>query len=323
MTLISTLARETGISVKSVERIVKNAPKRYKIYTIPKRNGGERIIAQPAVEVKALQKTLMMRVLASLPVHDAAFAYVRGRSIRHNALRHAKSDVLLKLDFKNFFNSIRPVDLERVLRARGAVGIAPSDYETIYQICFWGLQTPLPLCLSVGAPSSPLISNIVMYEFDRSASEAASELGVNYTRYADDITVSSTGGRGPLLKFERRLQTIIRQSRLSLALNDSKRGIYGRGERRMVTGLIITPDGAVSIGRERKRQIRAALHRVRAGEATDRLLMHCKGMLAFVISAEPLFMRSLINHVGREVVQSVLRTPQLTFYRDDASLELD
>jgi hypothetical protein len=323
MTLLNILARETGISLKSVERIVKNAPKRYKTYTIPKRNGGERTIAQPAVEVKALQKTLIMRVLASLPVHDSAFAYVRGRSIRHNALRHAKSEVLLKLDFRNFFNSIRPVDLERVLRNRGPAAVTPLDFETIYQICFWGIGTPLPLCLSVGAPSSPLISNIVMYEFDRSASEAASELGVTYTRYADDITVSSAGGRAPLLKFEHRVQSIIQQSKLNLVLNDAKRGIYGRGERRMVTGLIITPDGAVSIGRERKRLLRAALHRVSTGEADDRLLMHCKGMLAFVISAEPLFLRTLVKHVGSEVIRSVLRAPPISFYRDDALLELD
>lgn len=323
MTLISRLARDAGLSIKDVRRIVSNAPKRYKIFTIPKRNGGERVIAQPAVELKALQRLLVSSVLSSLPVHDSAFAYVRGRSIRQNALKHASSDWILKLDFENFFNAIRPFDLERVLLSQHLPSIDPTDFETIYQICFWGMRTALPLGLSVGAPSSPVLSNIVMYDFDRRAHEAASELNVTYTRYADDITVSSSEGIAPLIRFEKRVPILLRQSRMSFTLNQSKRGLYGRGERRMVTGLIITPSGEVSIGRERKRLIRAIVHRISMGDIDARLLMQCKGLIAFAISAEPGYLRSLRRTYGASTIRAILRAPRLSFYDNDSLFDLE
>jgi RNA-directed DNA polymerase len=321
MNLVATLAREAGISVRDVERIVATAPKRYKVYTIPKRNGDDRIIAQPAVEVKALQHLLIMRVFSSLPVHESAYAYVRGRSIRQNAQRHVKSDRILKLDFKSFFNSIRPVDLERVLHAAKNLSVSATDFDTIYQIAFWGGRTAVPIGLSVGAPSSPMLSNIVMYDFDKQAGEIAAELGITYTRYADDITASSSKGQGSLLRFERSLVSLLKRSRLNLHFNDEKRGLYGRGERRMVTGLIITPDGAVSIGRERKRSIRAMTHKVVLEKATDFQIMRCKGMLAFALSAEPTFVRSLARVYGRDAIRSILRTPNISFHREDDILE--
>jgi hypothetical protein len=317
MSLVSALAREAGISVRDIERIISNAPRRYKVYTIPKRNGGDRVIAQPAVEVKALQNLLIMRVFSGLPVHESAYAYVRGRSIRQNALRHSKSEWILKLDFESFFNSIRPVDLERVLLGSKNLKVDPTDFEAIYQLTFWGARTSLPVGLSVGAPSSPMLSNIIMYDFDKRAGEIAADLGITYTRYADDITASSINSRSTLLKFERSLPALLAKSHLKLRLNHDKRGLYGRGERRMVTGLIITPDGAVSIGRERKRRIRAMTHKVVLKEASELQIMQCKGMLAFALSAEPTFVRSLARVYGRDVIRSILRTPSISFYREE------
>ena len=200
MTLVQDLARETGLSAKDVRRLVTTAPRRYKVFPIPKKNGGSRLIAQPAAEIKALQKIVIMRVLANLPVHESAYAYVKGKSIRANALRHVNSTHILKLDFKNFFNSIRPIDLERILIKRQCEGISPLDFEDIYKLSFWGDGTFHPVCLSIGAPSSPLISNIVMFEFDQKAMEMASELKLTYTRYADDITISSQSDIKGLLK---------------------------------------------------------------------------------------------------------------------------
>lgn len=318
MTLIETLAQDAGISVRDATRIILSAPKRYKVYTIPKRHGGERTIAQPAFEVKVLQRLLMMRVLTNFPVHDAAYAYVKGRSIRQNAMRHVDSDFILKLDFKNFFNSIRPVDLERTLRYRSVEGLSPTDYEAVYQLLFWGRGSYQAKCLSIGAPSSPMVSNVVMYEFDRVVAGIAIELGLTYTRYADDLTISGNV-LNRLLTFERRLASVVQNLPMDLALNDQKRGLYGRGQRRMVTGLIITPDHKVSIGRERKRAIRAAIHRYSKGEPSDELVMRCKGMLGFVLAAEPSHISSLVRTFGRDLITSIKRAPQISLYKGEAA----
>jgi RNA-directed DNA polymerase len=316
MSLIATLALDAGLSVRDVTRIVASAPKRYFSYPIKKRDGTDRLIAQPAFELKALQRLLMMRVLSQFPVHDAAYAYVKGRSIRQNALRHVQSNFILKLDFKNFFPSIRPIDLERLLINRPPIDVSPKDFEVLYQLLFWGEGSYLPRCLSIGAPSSPMISNILMYDFDRILSEVAADLGLTYTRYADDLTVSGPTS-SKLMVFERKLDGIIKDVPLSLTLNDEKRGLYGRGERRMVTGLIITPDHKISIGRERKREIRAAVNRYKIGELDDRGVMRCKGLLAFVVAAEPSFLGSLVKTYGRDTIRGILRTPPMMFYRPE------
>jgi len=241
---------------------------------------------------------------------------VKGKSIRTNALAHASSHFILKLDFKNFFYSIRPVDLEQVLRVHKITNVSPLDYENLYNLVFWGGGGYDPRCLSIGAPSSPMISNVVMYEVDVGATQAAAELGLVYTRYADDMTVS---GNSPsaLEAFEARIAKIVERSNLNITFNQEKRGLYGRGVRRMVTGLILTPDGNVSIGRDRKREIRAAVHQVSLQQADDRQIARCQGLLAFVISAEPSFLRSLRRSYGAEVIRQILKAPRKSFYVGD------
>jgi hypothetical protein len=104
--LLPLLVAGTGLSEPDIIRIVSNAPLRYKIYTIAKRRGGERIISQPARELKVLQRILTEEFLSKLPIHRSATAYRAGISIRHNALAHAANGPILKFDFTNFFPSI-------------------------------------------------------------------------------------------------------------------------------------------------------------------------------------------------------------------------
>ena len=119
--LVSRLAARTGLSEWDVRRIMSSAPVRYKVYAIPKRSGGQRIISQPAREVKLLQRALSDVLLKDLPVHDAAMAYRNGRSIADNARRHAKSGPILKMDFKDFFPSIRGQDWVSYCRDTGCL----------------------------------------------------------------------------------------------------------------------------------------------------------------------------------------------------------
>ncbi len=91
-----------------------------------------------------------------------------------------------------------------------------------------------------------------------------------YTRYADDITVSGKNVED-VLRFEASFMRTIKATKSPvLASNDEKRGIYLKGQRRMVTGLIVTPTNEISIGRERKRLISVMLHKVLIGSAPRR-----------------------------------------------------
>src|SRR5882724_8852090 len=107
MSLLDELTVSIGLAVPDLLRIIVTAPKRYKVYTIPKRNGGVRIIAQPSRELKVLQRFLLDRYLRKYPIHPAAMAYERGRNIFENAAQHIDNSVFLKLDFEAFFPSIK------------------------------------------------------------------------------------------------------------------------------------------------------------------------------------------------------------------------
>jgi RNA-directed DNA polymerase len=309
MSLSMDLIRALGWTGADLQRVINTAPARYKVYGIPKRHGaGVRIIAQPSRELKAIQRYVLHNKLALYPVHEAAMAYCAGRNIRQNAERHQPENVILKLDFQDFFPSIKVRDWEKYARRIGVDGVDLDDIKLYSRIMFWGRErrSTVPRCLSIGAPTSPALSNILMYDFDVALFQQAEEMGVRYTRYADDITISATS-EDAVLSFEKRVVRAVRALKSpKLAFNDEKRGLYKRGQRRMVTGLIVTPDRKVSIGRERKRLISAMLNRS-SQDLLDLLgRSRLKGLLGFSIAAEPEFLGRLRIKYGNDVVDAAL-----------------
>lgn len=308
MSLIVELSVETGLSVADVHRVIHTAPARYKIFPIQKRQGGVRIIAQPSRELKAFQRYVAAHKLSELPIHAASTAYSGGNSIRKNAERHKDGRHLLKLDFTDFFPSIKSSDWERYVKQGFAPNLIFDELRFYTKILFWSQERKsiVPRCLSIGAPSSPLLSNILLFELDRQLTAEAIRLDVVYTRYADDISISSQE-RDTLEVFERRAIALVRRLKSpKLAFNAQKRGLYSRGDRRTITGLNVTPQGQISIGRDRKRMISAMLHRLSLGnlDADDKAQL--KGLLGFSISCEPELMARLRSKYGDDLINSAL-----------------
>ena len=308
MSLVAELIEHLGLSYTDIARIIASAPARYKVYDIPKRNGGMRTIAQPARELKAIQRYILSTKLIGFPVHDAATGYVTGRSILDNATNHRRSRVMLKLDFKDFFPSIKVRDWVVMCEKTRISSIDYDDIAMYSKLLFWG-QTPKsvrPRCLSIGAPTSPTLSNIIMYDIDQALAAVADNVKVIYTRYADDITASGSE-RGPVLEFEAAAQEIVRSAKSpKLTFRDDKRGLYGIGQRRMVTGLVVTPTRQISIGRARKRTISALMHRSTLGQLSEEKRGFLKGMLGFCKSNEPDFVQRLRIKYGNEAVDQAL-----------------
>ncbi|WP_302051573.1 reverse transcriptase domain-containing protein [Sphingopyxis sp. BSNA05] len=97
-----------------------------------------------------------------------------------------------------------------------------SDLQYFEPLLFWGRGSKIPQCLSIGAPTSPAISNILLYEFDQKLIERAGDLGLTVSRYADDITVSGESVTN-IRKFERSIASILSKLKNpKLMLNDEK-----------------------------------------------------------------------------------------------------
>lgn len=282
-----------------LDDLIRSAPHRYKVYKILKKSGvGTRTIAHPAREVKRLQYWVIKHVLEDMRIHPAAKAYVRGVGIADNAAVHAGNPYLLKLDFKDFFPSIRGEDFQHYAEQHLGEVICEEDIERLKRILFWRPRGKPGLQLSIGAPSSPLVSNILLFEFDRDISEFCEPLGIRYTRYADDLTFSMT--EKPLRgSVEERVKRLLSElSYPSLRLNEQKTFYGSRACRRRVTGLVLTNDGKVSLGRERKRKIRAEVHHYRTGRLNAEQIKHLRGMIAFARGVEPSFVERLERKYG-------------------------
>jgi hypothetical protein len=307
LNLLETIAIETGLNAADADRIIHSAPKRYKHYDIPKKSGGYRTIAQPSRELKVLQRLIVDQWLAKLPVHSAALAYVNSKNIRENAYSHTKSSVILKLDFENFFPSLRVADWKKFVLNHPVPWDGPGDAWRVLNILFWGQGTTKPQCLSIGAPSSPVISNLLMFELDGKITERAVAARLSYTRYADDITLSGQSIE-EVVALEKDVRALLRSSKSpKLKINEGKRGIYTQAQRRLVTGLVITPDGSVSLGRDRKRKISTFVHLFSLGKLQPDELGYLKGMLGFAIANEPQFVGRLRLKYGDGTLDRVLQ----------------
>ncbi|GGG15368.1 RNA-directed DNA polymerase [Rhizobium wenxiniae] len=303
--LISVLSQATGLSDFDLRAIISNAPDRYKVYYIAKRKGGRREIAQPARELKVLQRALNDSILSKLPVHPAAMAYRPGVSLRRNAQAHSHNGPILKFDFQDFFPSLRAEDWEDYCRRHG-VFKDDEDIELSSKIMFRRKnRRSSVLRLAIGAPSSPLLSNILLFDFDENLAKYCDSQKITYTRYADDLTFSAkrTGFLNGVEKFLVKLIKDADHPRIKLNLN--KTVLATKKYKRMVTGLILTNDGKVSLGQLRKRNMRAGVHQWILGNLSEADTCRLAGHLAFAEDIEPDFVARLTVKYGAQVIAEI------------------
>lgn len=302
--LIPLLVTMTGLNEHDVRTIVRNAPIRYKTYLIPKRNGGNRAISQLAREVKALQRALVDNILSQLPVHQSATAYRPGKSIKDNAAAHAMNGPIMKFDFQDFFPSIRAQDW-RTYCLSTSLFEDLEDISLSTNILFRHEGNRRGLRLAIGAPSSPCLSNVLTHSFDTRIEDLVSTDQVIYTRYADDLTFSARR-TGYLTNVEKHLRRVVREIKSpSLTINEEKTVLATPKYKRVVTGLVLANDGTISIGHERKKMIRAAVHHASQGDLTAAELARLGGLLAFVENVEPAFLQRLIGKYGAAIIAEI------------------
>jgi RNA-directed DNA polymerase len=159
--------------------------------------------------------------------------------------------------------------------------------------------------LAIGAPSSPLVSNLLMYEFDKRVQTAVSSNKVVYTRYADDMTFSAPR-TGYLTGVIKAVATVIRELPYpKLEINSDKTTYVTTRYHRSITGLTLSNDGRVTIGRDRKRELRSAVHRAMMDRATQHEIEELAGMLAHVNAVEPEFLEVLRRKYGGDAIAHI------------------
>ena len=304
MSLLKKMLRELPFSNDELQNLIATAQYRYKVFQIPKRKKNEfRTIAQPSLEIKLIQNWLTCKTLSSLPLHKAAMAYRIGQSIAQHAAMHANSRFLLKMDFINFFPSISAADVCRYLVEVGHMSI--EDAGIISSLVCWRDKVQNKLCLSIGAPSSPHLSNVIMNAFDKNIMKICKPERVVYSRYADDLAFS-TNKKEVLSDIVRQVQVVCKELEYPrLEINLKKTLSVSRAHRRVLVGLILTPDGQISLGRNKKRQLRSELYRFKRETLDDAAIPVLRGELAFAWSVENKFIHSMLRQFGNEIFRKL------------------
>lgn len=219
---------------------------RYKSFEIKKKNGGMRKITAPQTKTFKMLLQCLNEVLKGVyNPSEYAMGFAVGRSVVSNAAIHKNQNYVLNIDLKDFFPSITQARVwKRLQLAPFQLTIEEASItaglccmkETIKDDT--GKET-VRYVLPQGAPTSPIITNMICDNLDRRLAGIAKRFGLRYSRYADDITFSSMHNvyqkNG---EFWKELNRIITQQ--GFTINEKKTRLQKLGERQEVTGVVVS-----------------------------------------------------------------------------------
>ena len=271
----------------------------YRDAGIPKKSGGIRKLEIPSLMLKTLQETsaLAFAVAAGSEGHSCAYGFMKKRSVVDAMERHRRnrSRWFLKLDIKDFFGSTDLAD---------AVGQMTNVFPFSLQnkVYLRDLLEPYFYrnCLPQGAPTSPILSNLVMVPFDCELSRKLTEKGFVYTRYADDMLISHKD------KFDWRemVQTVtdtFAELKLPYRLNHTKTRFGSSSGRNWNLGLMLNKDNELTVGWRTKKTLKAMLctetANAKLGQPKDQ---HLQGLVAWYRMIEPDKIMNLIDRYSKK-----------------------
>lgn len=232
---LNTLEKDLGISARTLYSLSNNINSHYHSVVIPKSDGGSRKLSIPDYSLKNVQKRINNVILSCMNVSIYAKAYTNGDSPLRNALPHLDKKTILKLDIRKYFDHITyPLIKESVFKKEN---FSESNRILLSLLCMFNESLPQ------GAPTSPAISNILLYDFDNWIGEWCRRQDITYTRYCDDMAFSAE---------ELNSDIIIERVRLGLKkyglyINNKKTQIIHDGQRKKITGIIVNDKPNVSI----------------------------------------------------------------------------
>jgi retron-type reverse transcriptase len=273
----------------------------YVRFSVPKKSGGTRELSAPHRSLARCQQWILANILDKVPVHGAAHGFVSGRSTVTNASTHVGHKFVANLDLRDFFPTIT---FPRVCGTFRQLGYSPAAATVLALLCTESPRRTVvyagqryyaataPRALPQGACTSPALSNLAARRLDSRLVALAARLGWIYTRYADDLTLSSAaddaGAKvGYMLA---RVRHIARDE--GFEVNEKKTRIQRKNTAQSVTGLVVNE--RVAVPRKTVRRLRAILHRARReGLAAQNRRGHSnfagyiEGMIAYVAMANP------------------------------------
>lgn len=297
----------TQIPEIELNEIIKKSSKSYIIFQIKKKNGKTRKVFKPTIETMLLQECLMNCSFQNFKINENCFSYVKGLKspLYKNALKHKNYKYTLHLDFKHFFESISPENFFQAIEYSFGYIYSDLDKSYIKNICFYNKNNNSHLV--IGAPSSPIISNIYMKNFDDYFSIYADQNSDSYSRYADDLYFS-TNDYDNLNSFKKNISRILKGFSFysNLKINNEKTKIFQKQHSKQITGLVINNKDEIKVPQKKKKELKHLLYLVcneknieknlQNKEFEDKeniILQKIQGYLSFINDNEKNYIESL------------------------------
>lgn len=243
------MARLIGMRPSRLINMVKDRDHLYNTYKVRKKSGGHRWIMSPIEELRVVQYWILNQVLNKISVHDAAHGFVKEKSIVSNAEQHTGKEVVLNIDLYRFFDTITEKRVYGLIRGLGYTDKLSLDLARLLcvkpDVDYWDTIkkekvfdevyiTGYEAILPQGAPTSPIISNLIAKNLDLSIATYCTKSNLSFTRYADDITISGNRSNLPTFKI---IEKIISDN--GFIINRDKVKYIGNHRKQTVTGITV------------------------------------------------------------------------------------
>ena len=280
---LASIEHDLGFSAKTLYGLSNNLEKHYHNVFIPKSDGSKRKLSVPDLILKKVQRSIADNILMQYPISRYAQAYKLGSSIQRNAQPHVGKKKLLKLDIEGFFDHILYSQVKDIVFYEEKFSEPIRILLTM--LCYYKESLPQ------GAPTSPAITNIIMYDFDETVGAFCNKKKISYTRYCDDMTFSGEFNEKEIINFVRN-----ELSKLGLHLKNRKTAVVLSTKRQTVTGIVVNEK--LNISKEYKKNIRQEMYYIKKFGLDEHLnksgitdkhqyLLSLRGRIAFVLQTVP------------------------------------
>lgn len=246
------LAMYMRLSIKRQQMIVSTHQDCYDVFYIKKRHSKrKRKICAPKGDLIRAQDIIYRSILLKdNRISEAAHGFIPKnntdiRNIYTNAKPHANCKWLVNVDLKDFFPSVR---YDMVLSYFKSLGYVEEVCVYLTELCTYHMELPQ------GAPTSPMLSNIVAFEMDKELQKLALSKQSVYTRYADDLTFSGMN-QDNMVSVDEIINVV---SRFRFRINKNKTKKKKQGQRQMVTGLTVS--NGVHVPKKYRKDVWMELH---------------------------------------------------------------
>lgn len=252
---LETTYQVRGFNPKNTSTLAPHViPMGYWWHKIPKRDGSDRLLYSPNPRLKKVQKLLLKRVFAKLKVHPACKGFRRHESTLTHARLHVGKAVVVRIDIKDFFPR---TSYDRIFNYFKYLGWDNETARLLVTLCSRG-------GLPQGAPTSPILSNLVNYRMDARLAGLAAKSKAVYSRYADDLIFSFTEDNRRFVRgVVRRVSRILYE--FGYQMNKPKLRIMRQHNRQVITGLVVNEKA--QLPRKTRRWLRAVEHHMKTGQA--------------------------------------------------------